>query len=103
MFHQAGLEITLLNAQAYSANEVEALRRRMTDLRAMFAAQVSEGKVPAVAQPDIERGLERYLSEFDARYAAYQAAPSPTAAAELGGRLLIDYQQDQWQALVRRR
>lgn len=102
MFRQAGLEITLLNAQAYSANEVEALRRRMTALRAMFVAQVGEGKIPAVAQPDIERGLERYLREFDARHAAYRAASIPTAATELGSRLLVDYQQDQWQALVRR-
>jgi 2-polyprenyl-3-methyl-5-hydroxy-6-metoxy-1,4-benzoquinol methylase len=103
MFHRAGLEITLLNAQACSASEVEALRRRLIDLRAMFAAQIDEGKIPAVAQPAIERGLARYLSEFDALHAAYRAAPSLKAAAELGSRLLVDYQQDQWQALVRRR
>jgi 2-polyprenyl-3-methyl-5-hydroxy-6-metoxy-1,4-benzoquinol methylase len=103
MFHQQGLSGTLLNAQAYSSGEVEALKARLPALRARFAALAQEGSIPVAARPAIERGLERYLAGFDARYAAYRAAPDRAAAAELGGRLLVDYQQDQWQVLSRHR
>lgn len=103
MFDQQGLSCTLLNGQAYSSGEVEALKARLPALRARFAALRAEGKIPMAAQPAIERGLDRYLAGFDARYAAYHAASDRATAAELGSRLLIDYQQDQWQVLIRHR
>ena len=103
MFDQQGLTCALLNGQVYSSGEVAALKARLPALRGRFAALVNEGKIPVAAQPQIERGLDRYLAGFDTRYAAYHSAPTRAAAATLGGRLLIDYQQDQWQVLIRHR
>jgi hypothetical protein len=73
----------------------------MSNMPDVFKKHVGEQTIPAVVQDEVRAALDRYLAQFRSRYAAYRAASDPTKSALLGGHLLNDYQQGQWQVLAR--
>jgi 2-polyprenyl-3-methyl-5-hydroxy-6-metoxy-1,4-benzoquinol methylase len=101
MFANAGLRLTLLNPLPYRKAGVASLRQQITKMRDVFEKQVTGHTIPIEFQDEIRANLGQYLSQFSARYAEYQAANNAGKSASSGGRLLNDYQQEQWQVLVR--